>query len=1374
MKKVRRTAQKSRRSLFGKRRTQLGVAAGSRQTFRRLNSERLEDRVLMAADVAAPAFESPLAAYQWVAGERAFNPVAPNHNHHKPTDVDANMINSANDLREVVSALRNFGIGSLSSMGGEGEDPAAAQRRVYVDVTGDNYLSMTDALQVIQALRAEGEAGDVVALMPEISTTSTVTVGGTYNVNVLIQDLRAMDPNPNNFDDQTGEPIEDRGVFAAVTDLMYNPDLSGIPLPQFLSAGSAASRFGPTYANQDLSVLDQRVGEGKIRINGAVANLLVPPGEDQFTFATIPFQVGAVDDFATVNEDATSMIDVLGNDTSASGTQNIMTTFVNATGQVVLLFVESAAGENRNGQGVAETDIMFATDTVQISVPGAPTLTSVSDPPRGTASVMNGMVQYRPDDNFFGTDTFTYTITYPGGVTDTGTATVTVTNVADAPMANNDTFTGPANAVLTVPAPGVLANDTDADIDPNLAPTNPRNDRITVTDADDMTARGVAITVAADGSFSYDPRGVAAYQSVGAGQTLTDTFNYTISDKAGAMDSAVVTLSIQGVNDAPTAVDDMVETPVDTPVTFNVLTNDTDPDTGDVLSVTSNTNPASGTLTPGANGSFTYTPATGFEGVVTFDYTVSDGKGGSDTATVTIEVIGQLLRATPDAESVNEGTTNNNLTITDNDQTEPDAGAVNTRISALQGQAVGAGPITVATDRGGMVTYDPTQGGAFNAQQVQYTPPNPNFVGTDTFTYTIDDDTSETAGDPDNRPSTATVTITVVNVDNDGVVANDDTIATPVPGNQVFNQAAPGVLANDTDPDLQTVAAVRATVTSTLGATVMINADGSFSYDPRASAQIGALGAGQTLPDTFTYTATDNAGATDTAVVSLTVQGVNDVPAAGNGAVTTTEDAVATTLTGGNNNLSSLVVDPDQNEVLTFTAATITTAAGATVTVNANGTFSYDPRGSATLQALSVGEQATDSFTYTVRDASNQSATGTVNVTVTGVNDAPNAVDDTFSLDQENGLFQNLTVLANDTDIDGDTLTVSAVTQGSAGGTIEILPGGAGVRYRHANGFDGTETFTYTVSDGNGGTDTATVTVNVVAFIPSTISGYVYHEKDLNAGNNNKGNGVRSPSYEPGLGNVEVTLTGVDLQGNTVTRTVKTDATGRYVFTNLPPSNGAGYKLSVDGVPFMVDGPETASTTDDRNTTGGALPPGTTAMAPVDANGNTINQIMIFIPELGDVASVENNFSVLGLDPRFVSLADIIAQGSQASGTALASIGLDEDNDGDRDAGFVLPATGNGWENFAMPTIELSQNRMFATIRATRLSDGQLMTATVPVNTPLNGGTGAMVKIIGDNGAGGYLLRLSGSPTDYGFTPVQGNGEGEYADAVDAIFAENN
>jgi VCBS repeat-containing protein len=215
---------------------------------------------------------------------------------------------------------------------------------------------------------------------------------------------------------------------------------------------------------------------------------------------------------------------------------------------------------------------------------------------------------------------FTYLVHDTGDNSDSATASVdiTVTGVNDAPLANDDAYSYTADTALTIAAPGVLGNDTDAEGDTLTASL--------VSDVGNGT-----LTLNADGSFTYTPD---------AGFTGTDAFSYTASDGSNVSNEATVFLSLAPVNQAPFANDDQYATDQDTPLTVDapgVLGNDTDAE-GDTLTATLVSDVANGTLVLNEDGSFTYTPNSGFTGTDTFTYTASDGTNTSNEATVTITV----------------------------------------------------------------------------------------------------------------------------------------------------------------------------------------------------------------------------------------------------------------------------------------------------------------------------------------------------------------------------------------------------------------------------------------------------------------------------------------------------------------------------------------------------------------------------------------------------------------------------------------------------------------------------------------------------------------------------------------------------------------
>jgi len=297
----------------------------------------------------------------------------------------------------------------------------------------------------------------------------------------------------------------------------------------------------------------------------------------------------------------------------------------------------------------------------------------------------------------------------------------------------------------------------------------------------------------------------------------------------------------------------------------------------------------------------------------------------------------------------------------------------------------------------------------------------------------------------------------------------------------ILNASAPGVLANDIDPEGDRLTVSAYDSVSAKGAAVTINANGSYTYDPTGSAVIGALAAGESTTDTFTYTVSDGRDGGATATVTITVTGIDDAPTAAADAGATDEDTV---LNVGASGVLANDTDSDTSDVLTVSAYDSVSAKGAAVTVNADGSYTYDSTGSVTLGALAAGENTTDTFTYTVSDGNGGSDTATVTITVSGVNDTPSAVADTVSTALNNAVVKD--VVANDSDPDTtDTLSVSAVTQGASGSVVNN--GDGTVTYTPDVGFIGLDSFTYSISDGNGGGDTATVSATVGNVVVGTV-----------------------------------------------------------------------------------------------------------------------------------------------------------------------------------------------------------------------------------------------------------------------------------------------
>jgi hypothetical protein len=611
-------------------------------------------------------------------------------------------------------------------------------------------------------------------------------------------------------------------------------------------------------------------------------------------------------------------------------------------------------------------------------------VTAVTQGTNGAVTInSDGTVTYTPNPGATaGSDSFTYEVSDPSGGHATGHVAVTVKRENHPPVARDDSATVSGNEVtlvssVTIP---VLANDTDPD-----------GDVLTLDSVIIPPPHGTA-TANADGTITYTP---------GHGFTGIDEFAYQIHDTGGAVTGARVTVTVTPVNHPPVAEPDSAHINQGGSATIDVLANDSDPD-GDPITIIA----TDGVINP--DHTVTFTPRPTVIGFYPFSYTISDGRGGTASGSVTL-FVNALPVANADAATVAEdGSVDVAVLANDTDLNSGDTLTVTTVTQGAHG--------TVAINPNKTLKYTPAA----------------NYNGPDSFTYTISDGKNGTA--------TGAVTVTVTSVD-DVPVANADSATAGEDGSVDV-----AVLGNDTDADGDTLTVTA--VTQGAHGAVAVNPDKTLKYTPAAD---------YNGPDTFTYTVSDGNGGTATATVSVTVTSVNDLPVANADSATAVEDGTVTIAVLANDT----DVDGDALAV-----ASVTQGTNGAVSINPDKTVKYTP---------AANFHGSDSFTYTISDGKNGTATGTVTVTVTSVNDAPVANADAATVGEDGSVA--LAVLANDTDADGDALTVASVTQG-AHGAVAIQPGQT-VKYTPAADYNGPDSFTYTVSDGNGGTASATVSINV-------------------------------------------------------------------------------------------------------------------------------------------------------------------------------------------------------------------------------------------------------------------------------------------------------
>ncbi|NNF10470.1 MAG: tandem-95 repeat protein [Acidimicrobiia bacterium] len=629
-----------------------------------------------------------------------------------------------------------------------------------------------------------------------------------------------------------------------------------------------------------------------------------------------------------------------------------------------------------------------------------PSSALVATPPSNGTAVANGdgTFSYTPDADFSGPDSFTYTVCDDGGRCDSATVDVAVDAVNDPPVALPDTA-----SVLEDGSVVVNAAANDGDVDGNLDLTSAT---VTVLPADGV------VVANGDGTFTYAPDPDFAG---------TDSFGYSICDTGGLCDSATVTVTVDPVNDDPTAVPDSVTVPEDSTVVVDVVANDSDLD-GDPLTLTGydSATTAGGTVTCAA-GLCTYTPPVDFSGADTFTYTVADGNGGTDTATVSVNVVGinDPPGITDDPVSTDEDTPLV-VAVLAND-TDPEGDSLN--LDFFTQPANG----TVSDNGDGTLTYSP----------------DPDFSGTDPFGYRACDD---------GVPALCAEAVVAVTVDpiNDPPVAGPDSVATDedVP-------VALDVLANDFDQDADVLAVSAYEAVTTAGGSASCTPLGDCTYTPPP------LYSGS---DSFTYTVDDGKGGLDTATVTIEVGPVNNRPVAGDDAAGVVEDT-PTTLT-----VASLVGNDTDPDVDPLTITAVTDGAHGTATV-VGGDILYTP---------APDYNGPDTLTYTVCDPGGLCDTAEIVIAVGPDNDPPVAKDDTATTDED--VPVTVDVLANDADVDGDVLTVTDVPTPPANGTA-VINGDNTITYTPAPDFFGVDEFQYEIGDGNGGTTTAWVrfvTVNPV------------------------------------------------------------------------------------------------------------------------------------------------------------------------------------------------------------------------------------------------------------------------------------------------------
>jgi VCBS repeat-containing protein len=537
------------------------------------------------------------------------------------------------------------------------------------------------------------------------------------------------------------------------------------------------------------------------------------------------------------------------------------------------------------------------------------------------------------------------------------------------------------------------------------------------------------------GTFAWSGTGTFTYEH-DSSETTTDSFSYLTFDGQDQGNTVMVLINISPINDCPqnTVFRNTIINEDDGGLSYPIATSDTsDPDNPYPLAsytVTyTNASIASVTFDP-AIGDPYFQPIPNQNGTMTGTVTISDGD-----PSCTLEVPFQLTIL-----PVNDcPTLDNPITDVSVNEDAPDQWIdIQNTFSDVESTTLN---YTVSSNNPSIVTASLTATSIILDFQ-----DNANGDATIIITATdgdinctIDDLFDVTIASINDGPSTNPEIISVIN-GGTVITLNDGTTTS--------------VLDNDSDPENNPITAQL--VTTTVNGTLILNANGTFSYTHDGSA---------TSTDTFLYRATD--GFIPGNTVSVTIY-INNPPLAVTETIAVLEAGTATTLNDGVT--TSLLTNDTDTDGDPLTAVLVTNPTEGTLTLNPDGTFSYVHGG---------GNLSSDSFTYSANDGKINGAPVTVSITVTGTNDPPVANNDNIIVPL-NGTATTLdngqnSIIANDSDPDGDTLTATLVSSPSFG-TLTLNPGGT-FSYTQNGTLNSGDSFTYTVTDGILTSGSATVNI---------------------------------------------------------------------------------------------------------------------------------------------------------------------------------------------------------------------------------------------------------------------------------------------------------
>ncbi|MGM8227656.1 retention module-containing protein [Cellvibrio sp. ARAG 10.3] len=598
-----------------------------------------------------------------------------------------------------------------------------------------------------------------------------------------------------------------------------------------------------------------------------------------------------------------------------------------------------------------------------------------------TLDPVTGDFVYTPAANFNGADSFVVVISDGQGGSVTSRVAVNVAPVNDAPVASDLALTTDEDVAVTGQ---ISATDVDDDTLSFTTTTAPQN--------------GVLVLNPSTGEFTYTPN---------SHHNGSDSFIVTISDGNGGTTTSTVTIGVTPVNDAPVVAPvtlaDINEDGSIVITQTDLLAGTSDLDGDALTAINLSLTTGSGRLIDNGDGTWTFTPATDWNGDVGFAFEVSDGTVNiSNAASLTVV-------------SENDAPVASDLALT----TDEDV-AVTGQISATDVDGDTLNFTTTTAPQNGVVVLNPSTG------EFTYTPDS-HHNGSDSFIVTISDGNGGT--------TTSTVTIGVMPVNDAPVVAPVTLADINEDGSIVITQA--DLLAGASDLDGDALTAINLSLTTGNGS-LIDNGDGTWTFTPIADWNGDVSFAFEVSDGTVNIPNT----------ASLKVVSENDAPVASDLALTTDEDVAVT------GQISPTDVDGD---TLSYTVTT-SPQNGVLILNPSTGEFTYTP---------DAHYNGSDSFIVTISDGNGGTTTSTVTIGVTSVNDAPVVTPVTLADINEDGsiVITQTDLLAGASDLDGDALT--AINLSLTTGSGSLIDNGDGTwTFTPAADWNGEVSFAFGVSDG--------------------------------------------------------------------------------------------------------------------------------------------------------------------------------------------------------------------------------------------------------------------------------------------------------------------